>query len=81
MSTALETLGSIKEWQEASSIERVEDELFSNLVLLGMSPDLAEKKYGCTITAQMFRASNSKGLEAVLYYLLSKVSAEAKDVR
>lgn len=66
-----------KEWQMLT----VENVLFSNLVLLGLDPEHAERKYGCSLTRDMFRAPNVKGMEAVLHFLLSQVSSEAKDVR
>ena len=66
-----------KEWQMLT----VENVLFSNLVLLGLDPEHAERKYGCSLTRDMFRAPNVKGMEAVLHFLLSQVSTEAKDVR
>lgn len=59
----------------------IEEVLFSNLVLLGLDSEVAEKKYGCCITRDMFRAPNVKGMEAVLHYLLLKCVPEAKDVR
>jgi hypothetical protein len=59
----------------------VEDVLLGNLALLGMDIDGSEKKYGCSISRDMFHAPNVKAMEATLHFLLSKVSQEARDVR
>ena len=59
----------------------VEDVLLSNLALLGMDIDGSEKKYGCSISRDMFHAPNVKAMEATLHFLLTKASAEARDVR
>lgn len=59
----------------------IEDVLFSNLVLLGLDNETCEKKYGCTMSREMFRTPNVKGMEAVLHFLLMRSVPEAKDVR
>lgn len=59
----------------------IEELLFSNLLLLGLDPETAERKYSCTISPEMFRTPNVKGMEAVLHFLLLKSSPDAKDVR
>lgn len=65
----------------AAASATVEDVFFANLVLLGMEIENSEKKYGCIIAKDMFHAPNVRGMEAILYFLLGKVSAEARDVR
>lgn len=82
MAAEVAMMGSIQPLSMAApNRATVEDVLYANLVLLGMDIDNAEKKYGCPITPNMFHAPNVKAMEATLYFLLSKVSNEARDVR
>lgn len=81
MSLSVESFVDSKNSISSVEIPSVEDVLFSNLVLLGLDAETADKKYGFTLTPDMFRAPNVKALEAVLHYLLIRVSPEAKDVR
>lgn len=81
MSTVVERAVSVERQQKEEKRPDFEDALFSSLLLLGLDPDFAEKKYGCSISREMFRTPNVKGMEVVLHYLLTRVSPEAKDVR
>lgn len=58
----------------------IESAFYSNLILLGINVDAIEKKYGCRISPTMFHGPNSKGMEIVLYFLLTKAVPSSKDV-
>lgn len=65
--------------EEKLSVERL---FYDNLLLLGFEPAALEKKYGATLDANMFKRSNPKAMEVVVYFLLLKISPDhTRDVR
>ena len=65
--------------EEKLSVERL---FYDNLLLLGFEAGALTKKYGASLGADMFRRSNPKAMEIVVYFLLLKIAPEqTKDVR
>jgi hypothetical protein len=54
----------------------IEDAFWKNLILLGFDKELFEKQYNMSFNKEMFRNSNIKGMEILLYFLLRKIAPE-----
>nr|CAG4708665.1 unnamed protein product [Naegleria fowleri] len=50
-----------------------ESVLFSNLLLLGFDPNAYEEKYNLAFHKDMFKNTNIKGMEIIMYFLFSKL--------
>jgi len=63
--------------------KEIEDQFYTNLLLLGIDRQATEKTTGVQISRHMFTGQgNSKGMEVVLHFLLCKISpSEAKQAR
>ncbi|XP_049847932.1 uncharacterized protein LOC126304987 [Schistocerca gregaria] len=59
-------------------LEQVEQSFYTNMVLLGFRADPVFRELGYTVSPSMFQAPNMKGMEGVLYFLLTKIRPELK---
>lgn len=64
--------------EEKVSIERL---FYDNLLLLGFEAAALAKKYNASLGPDMFRRSNPKAMEIVVYFLLMRIEPDkTKDV-